>query len=85
MQINRSCSPEEALHLRSLFEARGVAEAATVEEAQARRAQGETVFVDLTKGGTECFPAAEMDEFRNTDCTLPGAFEAHQLRWGHES
>ncbi len=82
--INRSCTPEDARRLRTMFEEMGWVAAANETEAAALEKQRKIPFIDHTNNGTDCFSAAEMADFRVTDCTQPGAFDAHQRRWGHE-
>ena len=82
MEINRSCSPDQVATMRRIFEEQGAVEAKSKEEAEQIEAGGQLVFIDHTKGGQDSFPADEMADFRNTDCTVPGAFEAHLRRFG---
>lgn len=81
MEINRSSSPEQVASLRATLTENGWVEAFSEEEAKQFLAEGKMPFIDHTKGGSECFSAAEMEDFRRTDCTIPGEFEAHLRRF----
>ena len=78
-EINRSCSPEHARRMRALFEADGGVEAQDRAQAAQLEAEGKLVFIDHTKGGTDCFSAEEMADFRRTPIEQ---FPEHQRRWG---
>lgn len=82
MEISKSCSPEQALQARRLAEELGCIEAPTLEAAQALEASGKRAFVDHTNNGKDCDSEEEREDFRRTDCTVPGAFEAHLRRFG---
>jgi hypothetical protein len=82
IEINRSCSPQQARDLRRTFREQGAVEAKSMDEARKIEATGKLAFVDHTNGGQDSFSAAEMADFRATDCSVPGAFAAHLRRFG---
>lgn len=49
-EINKSCTPEQALATRKVFENQGWVEGVD--------------FIDHTERGTKCYSKKEMDEFR---------------------
>ena len=81
-EISKSCTLEQVTFTRKFLLEQGYTEVSSPQEAEKLEAEGKQTFIDHAKGGAESFSREEMDDFRRTDCTVPGAFAAHERRFG---